>query len=139
MQASSFKSLKHHKKSSYRSCAGSHFYGIDNEIWADFGPVGNTEKKIRLIMSNFWGQFFFMFSWAKKMWRHCSVHTKKLHNIAFVKKILILILIFFAKNRLNVHNPLFIPARLLYNDFGTIGRQEWKSPPPRPTRRWKME
>ena len=25
---------------------GSHFYGTEHEIWADFGPVGNTEKKI---------------------------------------------------------------------------------------------
>ena len=31
-------------KSLYRSCAGSHFYGTKYEIWADFGPVGNTEK-----------------------------------------------------------------------------------------------
>ena len=32
-------------KSLYRSHAGSHFYGTEYEIWADFGPVGNTEKK----------------------------------------------------------------------------------------------
>ena len=30
----------------YRSSAGSHFYGTEYEIWAGFGPVGNTEKKI---------------------------------------------------------------------------------------------
>ena len=30
----------------YRSFAGSHFYGTEYEIWTDFGPVGNTEKKI---------------------------------------------------------------------------------------------
>ena len=29
-------------KSLYRSCAGSHFYGTEYEIWADFGPAGNT-------------------------------------------------------------------------------------------------
>ena len=28
-------------------------YGIGIEIWAGFKPVGNTEKKIRPIMSNF--------------------------------------------------------------------------------------
>ena len=28
------------------------------EIWADLGLVGNTEKKIGPIMSNFWGRFF---------------------------------------------------------------------------------
>ena len=32
-------------KSLYRSRTGSHFYGTEYEIWADFGPVGNTEKK----------------------------------------------------------------------------------------------
>ena len=32
-------------KSLYRSRAGSHFYGTEYEIWADFRPVGNTEKK----------------------------------------------------------------------------------------------
>ena len=25
----------------------SKFYGTENKIWAGFGPVGNTEKKIR--------------------------------------------------------------------------------------------
>ena len=29
----------------YRSRAGSHFYGTEYEIWADFGPVGNIKKK----------------------------------------------------------------------------------------------
>ena len=29
------------------------FYGKGIEIWAGFGPVGITEKKIGLIMSNF--------------------------------------------------------------------------------------
>jgi hypothetical protein len=33
-------------KSLYRSRAGSHFYGTEYEIWADFGPVGNTEKRV---------------------------------------------------------------------------------------------
>jgi hypothetical protein len=31
----------------------SKFYGIEIEIWAGFGPVGNTEKKLGAIMSNF--------------------------------------------------------------------------------------
>ena len=52
-------------KSLYRSRAGRHFYGTENEIWAGFGPVGDTEKKNwGPIMTNFWGGFF-MFSWAK--------------------------------------------------------------------------
>ena len=29
-----------------RSLAGSHFYRTEYDIWADFGPVGNSEKKI---------------------------------------------------------------------------------------------
>ena len=40
-------------KSLYRSRAGRHFYGTENEIWAGFGPVGNTEKKNGQIMSYF--------------------------------------------------------------------------------------
>ena len=32
-------------KSLYRSFARRHFYGTENEIWAGFGAVGNTEKK----------------------------------------------------------------------------------------------
>ena len=37
----------------YRSCEGRHFYGTENEIWAGFGVVGNTEKKFGPIKSNF--------------------------------------------------------------------------------------
>ena len=33
-------------KSLYRINAGRHFYGTENEIWAGFGLVGNTEDKI---------------------------------------------------------------------------------------------
>ena len=32
-------------KSLNRSRAGRHFFKTEYEIWADFGPVGNTEKK----------------------------------------------------------------------------------------------
>ena len=53
-------------KSLYRSRAESHFYGTEYEIWADFGPVGNTEKQPGPIMSNFEASFF-MFSCAKKV------------------------------------------------------------------------
>ena len=45
--------LKYLPKSLYRSRGGRHFYGTENEIWASFGPVGNTEKKIGPIMSDF--------------------------------------------------------------------------------------
>ena len=37
----------------YISCAVNNFYGTEIEIWAGLGPVGNTEKKIGPIMSNF--------------------------------------------------------------------------------------
>ena len=44
-------------KSLYISPAASNFYGTGIEIWAGFGPVGNTEKKLGPIMSNFLGWF----------------------------------------------------------------------------------
>ena len=52
-------------------------------IWADFGPVGNTEKIIwadyeQLFRPVFVDKFFFFE-------KHCSVCTKKLHNISFIK------------------------------------------------------
>ena len=28
----------------YKSRVGKHFYGIQDETWAGFGPVGNTKK-----------------------------------------------------------------------------------------------
>ena len=37
--------LRLESKSLYRSRAGSHFYGTEYEIWTEFRPVGNTEKK----------------------------------------------------------------------------------------------
>ena len=40
-------------KSLYISLAVSNFYETEIEIWAGFGSVGNTEKKIGPIMSNF--------------------------------------------------------------------------------------
>jgi hypothetical protein len=38
--------LKLRPKSLCRSREGSHFYGTEYEIWANFGLVGSTEKKI---------------------------------------------------------------------------------------------
>ena len=55
------------------------FYGTRIEIWAGFGPVGTTEKKIGSIMSNFSGRFFDVFMGKKKF--------KKIKNIlAFALK-----------------------------------------------------
>ena len=47
-------------KSFYIIRTGSHFYGTEYEIWADFGPVENNEKKLS-IMSNFLGRLFNVF------------------------------------------------------------------------------
>ena len=52
----------------YLARAGSYFYGTEYEIWADFGPVGNTEKKnwdeqlLRAIFSCFHGQKNILFN-----------------------------------------------------------------------------
>ena len=72
-------------KSLYRSRVGRHFYGTENEIWAGFGPVGNTEKKLgadyeqllRVVFSCFQGQI----NTLKFFLKYCSVCTKKLHKI----------------------------------------------------------
>ena len=45
------------------SRAGRHFYGTENEIWASFGPVGNTEKKLG---ANYEPLLQAVFSGAKK-------------------------------------------------------------------------
>ena len=42
-----------HPKSLYIGQAVSNCYGTEIEIWAGFGPVGNTEKNWGPIMSNF--------------------------------------------------------------------------------------
>ena len=74
-------------KSLYRSFVGSHFYGTEYEICADFGLVGNTEKNGGQLGATLEAGLF-MFSWAKKMLKffqkHCSVRTKKFHNIFFI-------------------------------------------------------
>ena len=36
--------LRSQSKSLHKIRAGRHFYGTENEIWAGFGSVGNTEK-----------------------------------------------------------------------------------------------
>ena len=41
------------------------FYGTGIEIWAGFGPVGITEKKIGADYEQILRPFSVMFSWAK--------------------------------------------------------------------------
>ena len=53
-------------KSLHRSCAGRHFCGTENEIWAGFGPVGILlKKKLGYDYEQLLRVFFFMFSGAK--------------------------------------------------------------------------
>jgi hypothetical protein len=42
------------------------FYGTGIEIWAGFGPVGITEKKLGQLWATFEAGYF-MSSWAKKI------------------------------------------------------------------------
>ena len=42
------------------------FYGTEIEIWARFGPIGSTEKKIVRANYELLSAFFLMFSGAKK-------------------------------------------------------------------------
>ena len=69
-------------QSLFISLAVSNFYGTEIEIWASFGPVGDTEKFFGPIRSNFGGQFFHVFM-GKIIYffKYCSVHTKKLHRV----------------------------------------------------------
>ena len=71
------------------------------QYWKNqFGPI----------MSNFWGRFFHVFVGKKMIYflKHCSVYTKKLHNIFFLEYFFNFVWFFWAKNRLNIHNQLCI-------------------------------
>ena len=70
-------------KSLHRSHSGSHFRGTEYEIWADFGPVGNTEKKLGADYEQLQRAFFSSFH-GKKNQKYCIVRAKKLHNISFI-------------------------------------------------------
>ena len=74
--------LIHTTKSLYIRHMKSNFYETEIEIWAGFGPV---LKKIRPIMSNFWGRFFHVFLRQKNisifLKNIICVCTKKLHEM----------------------------------------------------------
>ena len=97
-------------KSLYRNCAGRQFYGTENVIWAGFGLVGNTEKYVRLIMSNFWLRFFYV------IMGKIYIYIFFLNIVASALKSCIKSFIFLfwflnfvlAQNRLNIHNQLYI-------------------------------
>ena len=64
-----------------QSWTGSYFYGTEYEIWGDFGPVGNTEKKIVADFEQLLRLVFSMLLWAKKCYlkkKNCSIRTKKI-------------------------------------------------------------
>ena len=48
-------------KSLYISRAVSNFYGTEMKIWAGFGPIGNTEKKIGANLEQLLRSFFSCF------------------------------------------------------------------------------
>ena len=68
-----------YSKSLNGCCAGSHFYGSEFEIWAVFGPVGNTEKKIGADYEQFLRPVFSCFRGQK------NVNSKK-NIVAFTLK-----------------------------------------------------
>ena len=105
-------------KSLYISHKVTNFYGTEIEIWAGFGPVGNTEKIIlgrlyeqllRAVFSCFQGQKIFNF-----FQKYCNVRAKKLHNIFFIYffKISIMTLILTIKFIGAVHGQKFYPSWL---------------------------
>ena len=56
------------------------FYGTGIEIWAGFGPIGNTEKRVwadyeQLLRGKKYFRFFL---------KHCSVRTKNLHKLKLI-------------------------------------------------------
>ena len=54
-------------KSLYRSCAGSNSYGTEYDIWADFGLVGNNEKRFGADYEQFLRVFFSCFHGQNKI------------------------------------------------------------------------
>ena len=69
-------------KSLYISHPVSNYYGTEIEIWAGFGPIGNTEKKNWAFYAQLLRTSFFMFSWInfyKCFKKYCSIRIRKLH------------------------------------------------------------
>ena len=66
-------------KSSYISRVVSNFYGIEIEIWAGFGMVGNTGKELGRLWATFEGGFF-MFSWAKHLFYFLNIVASALKS-----------------------------------------------------------
>jgi hypothetical protein len=52
------------------------FYGTEIEIWAGFGPVSITEKKLGRLRATIESAFF-MFSWAKFFFENIVVSALK--------------------------------------------------------------
>ena len=59
------------------------FYGTEMKNWTVLGPIGNTEKKIGSIMSNFWSHFLYVFRgifFFFLFFKYCSIWAKKFHK-----------------------------------------------------------
>ena len=96
-----------------------------NEIWAGFGSVGSTEKKIwanyeQLLRAGFHGQKKCLTFFEK----HCSVCTKKLHNIYLIRKKNVLIFFAFWGLKVSCRHIIrcstrgtYLTVRLMYDDF----------------------
>ena len=70
------------------------FYGTKIEIWAGFGPIGITEKKIWADYEQLLRVFFSVFRGetnVKKFLKHCSLRAKKVHKMKLKN-------IFFSEN-----------------------------------------
>jgi hypothetical protein len=60
----------------------SNFYGAEIKIWAGFGPVGNTEKKMGPVMCKFLRSVFLCFQGQKKFKRDMG---KQAHALIWVR------------------------------------------------------
>ena len=77
-------------KSLYRSRVGSYFYGTEYEIWADFWPVGNTEKKwaIKYAKGQLISKWFFGSSISSKKQTKISLIVVKFNSfVRFLEEI----------------------------------------------------
>ena len=75
---------------------------INSGLWA-VGWAGLWNKRFGPIMSNFWGRFFQLFvgKKKKKIWKHCSDRTEKLHR----KKVFFFhVFVFFYRQKIWVYN-----------------------------------
>ena len=71
-------------KSLYRSHTGKHFYGTEYDIWAGFGLVGNTEKKVWVDYEKSLRAVFHILMAKKTLDFFFKYCTKNLHRIKLI-------------------------------------------------------